>query len=392
MQNIWKNFIQLKSYVENEDFKGWDPYDGLNSKLFKALPIVRNSRFFKLVWIQLFKKNPINLRSLVGIKKEHNAKGLALFISGYVLLHKQEPENPQYLKTIESLSDQLINMRNSNYTNSCWGYNFDWQARAFFQPKNTPTVVATSYAGQALLDAYAILKKEQYLNVAKSAAKFICEDLNRTHYEDGTFTYSYSPLDKTQVINAGLLGVRLLSQIAKYDNSVDYQGYCRPVVEFAIKLQKPDGSWPYGTLPFHQWIDNFHTGFNLECLYEYQSAFKDSSFSENIQLGLTFYLNNLFTEQGEPKYYNNSLYPIDLHSPAQLLVTLSKLECFNEHRDQANKVLNWTISHMQRKSGSFFFYRYSWITNKISYMRWTQAWMFLGMSHYFSAFPEARVS
>ena len=30
--DIKKSFKALKSYCEAEDFKGWDPYDGLNSK------------------------------------------------------------------------------------------------------------------------------------------------------------------------------------------------------------------------------------------------------------------------------------------------------------------------------------------------------------------------
>ena len=34
-----------------------------------------------------------------------------------------------------------------------------WQARAFFQPRNTPTVVATSFIAHGLLDAYEILKE-----------------------------------------------------------------------------------------------------------------------------------------------------------------------------------------------------------------------------------------
>ena len=28
----------LKHYCEGENFRGWDPYDGLNSRLFHAVP------------------------------------------------------------------------------------------------------------------------------------------------------------------------------------------------------------------------------------------------------------------------------------------------------------------------------------------------------------------
>ena len=70
---------KLRIYCEAEDFKGWDPYDGLNSTLIKFCPF-RHSNFFRLAWIQAFKKCPINLRPLFLVKKDYNPKGLALFL------------------------------------------------------------------------------------------------------------------------------------------------------------------------------------------------------------------------------------------------------------------------------------------------------------------------
>ena len=39
MYLVNKAFISLKEYCEAENFKGWDPYDGLNSKIFQATPL-----------------------------------------------------------------------------------------------------------------------------------------------------------------------------------------------------------------------------------------------------------------------------------------------------------------------------------------------------------------
>lgn len=36
-----RSFSALKSYCEQEHFKGWDPYDGLNSKVFQAIPFLK---------------------------------------------------------------------------------------------------------------------------------------------------------------------------------------------------------------------------------------------------------------------------------------------------------------------------------------------------------------
>src|SRR5690606_18341361 len=102
-----------------------------------------------------------------------------------------------------------------------------------------------------------------------------------------------------------------------------------------------NGSWSYGTLSFHQWIDNFHTGYNLECISEYQRISGDKSFQKNIDKGLGYYLNTFFTNEGISKYYNNKTYPVDIHAPAQLVATLSKLTKLNENKVLIDKVLSW---------------------------------------------------
>ena len=50
---------------------------------------------------------------------------------------------------------------------------------------------------------------------------------------------------------------------------------------------------------------------------------------------------------------NNKTYPIDIHCPAQLFVTLSKLNQFKTHQDLATKVFNWSVKNMQSKTVIF---------------------------------------
>lgn len=44
---IKKSFLSLKSYCEREHFKGWNPYDGLNSNVFNAIPFANKSSLLK---------------------------------------------------------------------------------------------------------------------------------------------------------------------------------------------------------------------------------------------------------------------------------------------------------------------------------------------------------
>ena len=70
MNDIADAFYKLKKNCEREDFKGWDPYDGLNSKVFQALPLLKKSAVCRLVVIQGFKRCTIKLRKLALVPKE----------------------------------------------------------------------------------------------------------------------------------------------------------------------------------------------------------------------------------------------------------------------------------------------------------------------------------
>ncbi|MEA5404565.1 hypothetical protein VB776_16655 [Arcicella sp. DC2W] len=375
-------FEKLKNYCEDNNFKGYDPFDGLNSTFFQSVPFAKNNSLIRLTWLQFFKRSPINLRKIAGVSKDFNPKGLGLFLQGYCNIYKINPQK-EYLNKIEYIIGEIKKLVSPGYSGDCWGYNFDWQARAFFQPKGTPSVVVTSYIACGLLDAYEILKSEELLKMARSACDFVLKDLNRTYDNDGDFSFSYCPLDHTQVFNASLLGARILCRVYYYTQEEILISESKKVVSFVCKYQNPNGSWAYSPLPYHKWIDNFHTGYNLECIYLYKTVSNDDSFDEFIDKGLDYYLNTFFEESGLPKYYSDSKYPIDMHTTAQLIVTLYKLGKLNENIKLVEKVLKWSFDNMfDHKRGYFYYYKEKWGTIKISYIRWIQAWMFVGLSYY----------
>ena len=76
------------------------------------------------------------------------------------------------------------------------------------------------------------------------------------------------------------------------------------------------------------------------------------------------------------------LYPIDIHAAAQLIVTLYRMDAFEKYDSLTNAVLNFTITHMQDKKGYFYYQIGKLYTNKIPYMRRSQAWMFYALSCY----------
>lgn len=384
---------KLKHYCEAESFKGWDPYDGLNSKVFQALPYFKTSPLWRLVVIQGFKRCPINLRPLFLVPKQYNAKGVGLFVQAYCNMYKAVEADAsledalgtreQLLSQINELAELLISLQSKGQSGACWGYNFDWQARRLFLfPKFTPTVVATNFCAKALFEAYEITHNKKYLDTALSAAEFVMNDLHRAKCGTG-FLFSYSPLKGNDTVyNASLLGSRLLAFCYKYTKNADYLEAAKASVRACCEKQNSDGSWVYGQLPVQNWIDSFHTGYNLDGLIAYQEQTGDLSFAENIKKGFDFYVHNFFLADGTPKYYHDRTYPIDIHCPGQLFVTLSRLHEFVNYKPLAEKVLKWTIENMQDKKGYFYYQIKQGISSHISYMRWSNAFMLCALSYF----------
>ncbi len=386
------SFNKLKYYCEAQHFAGWDPYDGLNSKVFQATPL-KNWGLARLAWIQGFKRSPINFRKLLFVPKEHNAKGVALFLNGYCNIYTAQQisgkeefgTQEEILEKINYLAKLLISLQSKGYSGACWGYNFDWQNRVFYQPKSTPTVVATSFCADALFTAYDITLNKSFLETALSSCNFILKDLKRSYLNENEFIFSYSPLDTSRVYNASLLGARLLAKAFTYTKNNDFKTIAINAAQTIVNKQNSDGSWIYGEAKVQSWIDSYHTGYNLECIYEVMKYLNIDDFDHSFSIGIVYYINNFFNENGAPKYYNNQLYPIDIHSTAQLLATLCRTNRFKENADLVNKTLTWTIKNMQSAKGYFYYQLKQGFSSKIPYMRWAQAWMFYGFSEFFKS-------
>lgn len=370
---------KLERYIETEKYKGYDCYDALNSPVLSLLSF--NQKILRIAYIQIMKKLPFNLRFLLGIPKAYNPKGLGLILSSYADLYRYT-RNRDYLDKVGYIGELLSSLQSPGYAGACWGYNFDWQSRVFFVPKGTPTVVNTSFIGQAFLEAYRVTDSSKYLDIARSACDFIMKDLN--HYEDSSYLcFSYTPIDNLRVHNANILGACLLARVYLYTREKELLDLAQKSVAYVIRHQHEDGSWYYAETGIQDWIDSFHTGFILTALNYYAQSTGDLTYQDNLRKGLDFYIRNFFLADGTPKYFHDRVYPIDIHSAAQGIVTLSLLTDYHhEASETLNRLTAWTLNYMQHPQGYFYFQKKAFYTNKIPYIRWGQAWMFYALTHY----------
>jgi hypothetical protein len=396
-----KNFdhvIQnLERFIERDNFKGIDPYDGLNSPFLKFLTFKK--KWPRIAVIQLIKRSRVNLRPLFGISREHNPKAMGLLASAYLLRYKNTKKE-EYLDRAREILDWLITHSTGN-SGYAWGYNFDWQSSIFYIPKGIPTVVNTAFISNAFLDAYEFLKEECYLEIARSACDFILKDLNRTYLKDirspdpeprhsqtekydTPFCFSYSPSDSTCTHNANLLAVELLTRVHFYTKEKILLENASMALRFTLPHFNPNGSLYYGTGNKQRYIDSFHTGFVLVSLANIAkySDLDDAHYMRMMINAYKYYKLTFFEKSGRPHYYHNKIYPFDLHCSAQGIIAYLRFkEMDHDALKIAGNIADWAIENMwDEEKGYFYFQKTKHAANKIPYLRWPNSWMFLALA------------
>jgi hypothetical protein len=370
--------VKLLGYCRANDWAGYDPYDALNSRLFTAVPFL-DSRLPRLLATQALKRSPVDLRRLMLIPPTQNPKAMALFLAAAVRLRDVEASESEGLG--ELMIERLIALRSPGTSYWCWGYSFPWQTRTLVVPRGTPNLVCTTFVAGALLDAYEQRGDARCLAMAVSAAEYILNELYRTE-GDAVAGFSYPlPSMKAQIHNANFLGAALFCRVYKHTGDAKFLDPALRVARYSASRQRDDGSWAYGEGDAQQWIDNFHTGYNLCALRDITRYLETSEFESHIRRGFDFYRAHFFLEDGTPKYFHDRTYPIDIHCVAQSIITL--LAFRDLHPDGvtlAQSVFRWAMDHMWDERGFFYYRVLRFGTIRTSYMRWSQAWMLLALA------------
>lgn len=370
--------LKLLDYCRSNDWAGYDPYDALNSELFKALPFL-NARIPRLALTQAMKRSPVNLRPLLVVGKTQNPKGLALFLTALLKLRKLDLLQDENLAG--GVVAQIIALRSPDTEYWSWGYSFPWQTRTILVPRGAPNLVCTVFVANALLDAFEALGDARFLEMALSAGDYMLGKLYYTE-KDTIASFSYPlPTSRTKVHNANFLAAALLSRLYHHTRDERLVGPALRVARYSAGRQKSDGSWSYGELPNQAWIDNFHTGYNLTSLRAIGRNLRTSEFEPHVHRGFEFYRTHFFREDGAARYFHNQTYPIDIHCVAQGLLTLIEFQDLHPTTlTLVRLVYAWAMKNMWNEAGFFYYRILRTLTIRTSYMRWSQAWMLLALT------------
>jgi hypothetical protein len=372
--------LDLLEYIENEEYKGYDPYDTLNS----WVPFGWLGKWGKPIGIQIQKRNPINIRPLIGIKKDYNPKAIGLLLHTYSLMYEQEPTD-EIKGEIDFLFNWLIENRTEGFKNFCWGYNFDWASSEKLLKAFSPTIVVSVFIAKGIIAYYKALNDPKALEVLTSIGDFIQEDLGQSKDESG-ICFSYSTIEVDCCYNASMLGSELFAFLYQETKIEKYKDLAIQSTNFVVDKQKENGKWNY-SIKLESGKErtqvDFHQGYVLDSIgyvMKYIPSAK-SQYLSYFKKGLEYYQQNQFLPNGQSLYRAPAKWPVEIHNQAQGIVSFARWADFdNSYLNQAKKIAAYSIENMLSPKGFFYYKKYPLLTIKIPFMRWSEAWMLLALT------------
>src|SRR5690349_20528575 len=72
--HIYDSICRLTKWLERNDYRGYDTFDGLNARFLR--PLTFESKFLRTLLQQGVRRFPLNIRPLVGVAKYHSTKAM----------------------------------------------------------------------------------------------------------------------------------------------------------------------------------------------------------------------------------------------------------------------------------------------------------------------------
>lgn len=373
---VEESLDRVQRWVEDRNYRGYEPFDGLSS-WFR--PLTFGNLLGERLLMQAIRQSPINLRPIMGVTPKDSTKGRGYMALGYLYRYRTTG-NREYLNKAESCLDWLDHHKAPKYApKHSWSNAFDFSSRGGSYTSADPIIVWTALIGFAYVEAYELTGTQRWLEIAESVCSWLMA-LPREKTEHGD-CISYLMHVQSSIHNSNMLGAAMLARTAKHTGNAEYLKVARSGMEYSCSRQLPDGAWWYGESPKYHWVDNFHTGYNLDSLKAYIKASGDQTWQSCFDKGLDYYKKNFFEADGCPKYYNNRCYPIDSQCAAQSIESLASFadkdpECL----ELSVKVARWTIANMQARDGHFYYRIYPMMKAKTPMLHWAQATTYKGLA------------
>ena len=376
---------RLDRWVRANGYRAYDPGDGqlsyLRALTFGQLPLER-------VLTAVVLRAPFHVRPLLGIHPHTSTKGMGYMAWGYLrrfrtFAREEDAEAARYCL------DWLADHRSPGHTEFSWGNAFTFTTRAGRIPAGEPTIVWSGLIGQAFVEAYETFGNPRDLEIAASVCDWI-KKLPREKTDRGS-CLSYVASHQVSIHNSNMLGAALLARVAQVARRDDLLDLAADTMLYSCARQSDDGAWYYGEARKYHWIDNFHTGYNLDSLRRYRDSTRDAQFDDVLKMGFDYFKRHFFEPDGRPKYLHDRTMPTDIQCAAQAINTLAYFaDLDNEALPLAGRCAAWTIEHMQDPAGCFHYRDLGWKKIRTPMFHWGQGTMFKALANLASRLAAAR--
>jgi hypothetical protein len=221
-----------------------------------------------------------------------------------------------------------------------------------------------------------LLGIRRFADVALDAGLF----LDGLYVEAKLPFFRYIPGECAFVHNANLWAAAMVAEAARRLGDARMKRRAVAAARHSVSMQRKDGSWSYGALSHHGFVDSFHSGYNLEALSRLNTLEPSAEWAGAIERGLRYFRCTFIEPDGAVRYYHDRRYPLDAHCAAQAILTLLAAGEWNDLNTCRN-IATWSLRVLYvPRLERFAYQRHRFIVNRVCYLRWTQAWMYRALA------------
>jgi hypothetical protein len=310
----------------------------------------------------------------------------AHYAMGFALLYEATGDFAQLENALHFLT-VLKKSRCPDFKEYCWGYPFDWACRGGVIKHQTPLITTTPYAYEAFLHIFQLKPREEWKEILGSIARHARFDIKDFRTSEAASSCSYTPFDEGGVINAAAYRAFLLTSASRVFSNDHYWRIAERNLNFVLENQNRDGSWYYAVDGVRDFIDHFHTCFVMKALAKIHALTAHEGCGEALSKGMSYYLNNLFDDDGLPKPFSKAprltVYRRELYDCAECInLCLLLRDRFPRLQTTLETIVEHVLEVWVKRDGSFRSRKLHLGWDNVPMHRWGQSQMFRSLAFY----------
>ena len=310
----------------------------------------------------------------------------AHYAMGFAFLYEATANSSHLEKAVHFLSE-LRASHCRDFKEFCWGYPFDWVTRNGTIKEQTPLITTTPYVYEAFLQVYELDSQDEWKRILASTARHASVDIKDFRTSETASSCSYTPFDGGGVINAAAYRAFLLTSASRVFSNDDYWRIAERNLNFVLESQNQDGSWYYAVDGVRDFIDHYHTCFVMKALAKIHALTGHQACLEALSKGMSYYLTNLFDDDGLPKPFSKAPrltdYKRELYDCAECInLCLLLRDRFPRLQTTLETIVEHVLQVWVKRDGSFRSRKLHLGWDNVPMHRWGQSQMFRSLAFY----------